>query len=334
MTGAFVDGYDVVLFDLDGVLYLGPVAVEGAVPGVHALRARGVRTAFVTNNAARANDEVAAHLIRLGLDVTPDEVVTSAQAASTMLAGALPAGSRVLVSGTANLVNQVELAGMVPVFRASDEPDAVIQGYDPELSWDMISQVSLAVQRGARWFATNTDRTRPTDQGLTPGVGAMIAAVAMTTRGDLEPEVAGKPYRPLFRETILRTGARHPLFVGDRLDTDILGACNSGMDSFMVFTGSHGVGDLCAAPEDSRPTAIGWNVASVLEPRREATLEPDAVRCGEATVRAVNGTAEFAGPIRAEREAQLDAAWALATLVWSGAASSYDAAAAELDLLP
>ena len=127
---AFVDGHDVAFFDLDGVVYLGPVAVEGAVEGVAALRAQGVRAIFVTNNAARSADVVAAHLTALGFPATADDLVTSAQAAAGLLRRELPPGSKVLVAGTSNLVQHVESAGMVAVTTAADEPVAVIQGSD------------------------------------------------------------------------------------------------------------------------------------------------------------------------------------------------------------
>ena len=328
---AFVDGHDVAFFDLDGVVYLGPVAVEGAVEGVAALRAQGVRAIFVTNNAARSADVVAAHLTALGFPATADDLVTSAQAAAGLLRRELPPGSKVLVAGTSNLVQHVESAGMVAVTTAADEPVAVIQGYDPAMTWPRLDEAALAVQRGARWFATNTDSTRPTDRGLVPGAGTMVAAVRATV--DHDPEVVGKPHRPLMEEAMLRTGARNPVFVGDRIDTDIMGAHVIGIDSFLVFTGAHGVKDLCAAPPDGRPTAIGWNVLSLFEPQRVASVQPGVATCRGVTASAVGGRAVLAGDLR-DREAQLDAAWALAQLAWSGAVSDVSAAADLLNLLP
>lgn len=328
---AFIDAYDAVFFDLDGVLYLGPHAVEGAVEGIGRLHERGVRTLYVTNNAARSAGAVAEHLTTLGFQAREDEVVSSAQAASGLLRRELPQGSKVLVAGTANLVDQVRLAGMVPVDSVEDEPDAVIQGYDPQMTLPRLDQAALAVQRGARWFATNLDSTRPTDQGLVPGLGAMVAAVRSTT--DHDPVVVGKPFRPLMDEAIRRSGARHPVFVGDRIDTDIMGAHTVGIDSFMVFTGAHGVRDLCTAPPHGRPTAIGWNVGSLFEPVRTATVDAAGARCRSVLVRSEEGEAVLEGDV-STREAQLDAAWALAVLTWSGAASGGDAVFAELDLLP
>lgn len=329
---AFIDSYDVALFDLDGVLYLGPEPVPGAPEAVAALRSRGVRTMFVTNNAARSEDAVIAHLSELGYPTATADLVTSAQATERVLRDTLPAGSKVLVSGTANLVAHVEGAGMVPVTSADDAPVAVVMGYHPGLSWHELDEVCFAVQRGARWIATNPDLTRPTHRGIVPGLGAMINAVTAAT-GRTPDVVVGKPYRPLMAEALRRSGARRPVFVGDRIDTDIRGAHEVGMDSFMVFTGAHGGADLLEAPPDGRPSAIGWSVASLLEPRRSASVLGDAATCGTAVVRVVDGVAVVEGRPR-DREAQLDTLWALTHLVWSGRVSEGRRALASLDLLP
>ena len=326
-----IESYDAVFFDLDGVLYLGPLAVEGAVDGVRRLHDAGVRTVYVTNNAARSTAKVAEHLSELGFNAQEDEVVSSAQAASGLLRRELPAGSKVLVAGTANLVEQVKLAGMVPVTEFADEPVAVIQGYDPAMTWPRLDQAAIAVQRGARWFATNTDSTRPTEHGLVPGAGAAVQAVGNTV--GRQPEVIGKPHRPLMDEALVRSGARRPVFVGDRIDTDIMGAVAVGMESLMVFTGAHGVRDLCTAGEDGRPTAIGWNVESLFAPRRTAEVDAEGATCGSVRVTHTDGTAAVAGDL-STREAQLDGAWALAQLFWAGRVSNAEAVFARLDLLP
>ncbi|MDO5533683.1 MAG: HAD-IIA family hydrolase [Propionibacteriaceae bacterium] len=328
---SFIEPYDAVFFDLDGVLYLGPLAVEGAVEGVQRLHQAGISTVYVTNNAARSTATVADHLVELGFAAQESEVVSSAQAASGLLRRELPAGSKVLVAGTDNLVEQVRLAGMVPVTTYAESPVAVIQGYDPAMTWPRLDQAAIAVQRGARWFATNTDSTRPTEHGIVPGAGAAIQAIRFTT--DHDPEVVGKPYRPLMDEALARSGAKQPVFVGDRIDTDIMGACAVGMDSFLVLTGAHGVRDLCAAPPHGRPTAIGWNVGSLFAPRRVATLDAAGAVCGGVRIDVVQDRAQVTGDL-ATREAQLDAAWALAQLVWAGHVSIDDPVFARLDLLP
>lgn len=328
---ALIEAYDAVFFDLDGVLYLGPEAVDGAVDGVQRLHEASVGTVYVTNNAARSTAVVANHLTELGFSAAEAEVVSSAQAASGLLRRELPAGSKVLVAGTDNLVEQVVAAGMMPVTRFDEQPVAVIQGYDPTMTWPRLDQAAIAVQRGARWFATNTDSTRPTEHGLVPGAGAAVNAVRSTV--DRDPEVVGKPFRPLMDEALARSGARRPIFVGDRIDTDIMGAHTVGMDSLMVFTGAHGVRDLCLAPLDGRPTAIGWNVLSLFEPQRRAAVDASGATCNGVRVVVRKGEAVVEGDVTT-REMQLDAAWALAQLFWTGVVSKADSVFRELDLLP
>ncbi|MFV0406073.1 MAG: HAD-IIA family hydrolase [Propioniciclava sp.] len=328
---AFIDSYDVALFDLDGVLYLGPAAVEDAVAGVGRLSTQGIRPFYVTNNAARSTAVVAAHLVDLGFPAHELDVISSAQATVGMLAQELPVGASILVAGSGNLVQLIEDAGFRAVFSADDNPVAVVQGYDPAMTWPRLDEAGLAVQRGARWIATNTDSTRPTERGRVPGAGMMVAAVQATV--DIEPEIIGKPHRPLMAEAMRRTGAINPVFVGDRIDTDIMGAHTVGIDSFMVFTGAHGVLDLCRAPVHGRPTAIGWNVASLFEPTRTAEPAADGVRCGATVVTASNGVAAVEGDL-SSRTAQLDAAWALATLCWTGVVSQPEPVAQLLRELP
>ena len=328
---AFVDDYDAVLFDLDGVLYLGPDPVPGAVDAVAALGARGVRTLYVTNNAARSDEVVAAHLSALGFAASVDDVMSSAQATQQVVRESLAAGSPVLVVGTANLVAHVEAAGMRPVTSADEAPVAVVIGYNPNLAWPELDEAAFALQRGARWIATNPDLTRPTDRGIVPGLGTMIAALHTAT-GRQPDVIVGKPYQPLMEAAVRRSGARRPVFVGDRIDTDIMGAHTIGIDSFMVFTGSNGVADLLTAPAHGRPDAIGWDVSSLLQPRRTASVEGSVARCGRATVTAVGGDATIDGPL-ADRDAQFDALWALAQLVWREQASADCAVVASLDLL-
>lgn len=327
-----IDGYDSALFDLDGVLYLGPVAVPGAAEAIAGLRELGVRVGFVTNNAARSPETVAEHLTDLGILADVSDIVTSAQAGAHMLARALPAGSSVLIVGTQALADEVAKVGLVPVWSSDERPVAVIQGYDPDMTWPRLDDACYAIQGGAAWFATNTDANRPTDRGRVPGAGAQIAVVATSVDG--EPQVAGKPFRPLLDETVERLGARRPIFVGDRIDTDIEGAVAVGMDSLFVFTGTHGKRELLAARPTGRPTFIGWGAGALLHPGRVAVPTGDEVACGRAVVGVKEGRIVIDGPL-ATREEQLDALWALLLLFWNQVddTDAEDALAA-LDMVP
>ncbi len=262
---AVIDAYDAALFDLDGVIYLGAHAIPGVADAITALRERGVKLGFVTNNAARSPQTVAQHLQELGIDATPDDVVTSGQAVARLMAAALPKGAPVLVEGTPALVAEIRAVGLTPVATSADRPAAVVVGHDPQLTWADLNDACFAVQAGAVWYGCNSDQTRPLGDVQAIGVGAMLDAMRVTMPAQ-EPILAGKPRRPLLDETLRRLGANHPIFVGDRLDTDIEGAHVVGIDSMFVLSGSHGSGDLLAAPPERRPTYVSANISGLLRP--------------------------------------------------------------------
>jgi glycerol-1-phosphatase len=211
---------------------------------------------------------------------------------------------------------------LTPVRSADDNPVAVIQGWAVDLTWEQLNEAAIAIHRGAHWVATNTDPTRPTDRGIVPGNGAAVAAVRMAVA--VQPEVAGKPYRPLLDETTIRLGADKPIFIGDRLDTDIAGAISAGIDSMFVLTGSHRARDLLAAAPDQRPTHVGRDLGALYQPPLIAVEEGEGIRCGAVRAREANGRIVFdtAPPAAAE----LHALWAAAQISWHAldAGSSLD----------
>lgn len=316
-----VSGYDAALFDLDGVIYLGPDAIDGVPEALADLRAGGTRLGFVTNNAARTPAAVAEHLRDLGIDASDSDVVNSTQATVRMLQGKLPEGAKVLVVGTDALATQLAEGGFVPVSALDEEPVAVIQGYHPQLPWSLLELGAIAVQRGAAWFATNPDQTRPTERGILPGCGGQVDLIADCVGH--RPPMAGKPFRPLFDETLLRLGATHPVFVGDRIDTDIIGAGNAGMDSLFVFTGAHGKYDLAAAEPIGRPTHIGYDVSALLAPVREVETVGNGFRCAEAEAWMVDGRA-VADAVPQDIDGQLDLLWCVLHAVWRFQADGKD----------
>ena len=331
---ALIDPYDAAFFDLDGVVYVGPSAVGGAAEAMTALDARGTRVMYLTNNAARSNRTVVDHLLRLGVPARPDTVLTSAQVAAAALSRELPAGSTVLVAGSESLAGLIAEAGLTPVYSADDDPMAVVQGYDPQLRWPMLDEVCLAVARGARWYATNDDASRPTERGLVPGVGGMIAAIHLALGG--EPVIFSKPFRPMLEEAVRRTGAARPILVGDRLDTDIAGARNVGIDSLLVFSGAHGKRELVAAGPGERPTYIGADIGALLAPARTADHASGVSRCRDVEAR-VSGDAITLSTVPGDVDGQLDALWAVATLAWrltdAGEVADPQAALSALDLV-
>lgn len=318
--------YDTALLDLDGVVYLQEEPVPGAAEALAAARTAGMRLEFVTNNASRRPDAVARLLDKVGVEARPEEVVTSAQAAAALLAEQLPAGSTVLVVGADALAEEIAEVGLRPVRSADDAPRAVVQGFAPEVGWAQLAEATVAIRAGASWVATNTDSTIPSPRGPLPGNGALVAAV-VTATGLAPDEIVGKPHPRLHQESVRRSGARRPLVVGDRLDTDIEGAVLAGCDSLLVFTGVATPAALLAAPEHARPTYVSTDLHGLLVPHPEPELLPgNTVRCGGWTVAVEDGTARLAG----EGDA-MDALRALCVAAWrSGAvpAITADGAAA------
>ena len=279
--------FDTVLLDLDGVVYIGPKAVPGAPEALTRVREAGMRTAFVTNNASRPPRVVAAHLRELGVQAADDDVVNSAQAASALFAQRLPAGSRVLVVGGVGLYEALEEAGLKPVGSMDDEPVAVVQGFTPDINWNLLVEGTRAVRAGLPWIATNMDATVPTPYGPAPGNGTMVDAVITATK--VQPEVAGKPQPTLFREAATRYGSKKTMVVGDRLDTDLEGARAAGMVGMIVLTGVHRAGDLISATADVRPHLIARDLNGLLEAHPGPVVHGDLVTVGESRVRVGKG---------------------------------------------
>jgi glycerol 3-phosphatase-2 len=277
-VNALCESYDVALLDLDGVVYIGAQAVPGAPKALAAARSRGMRLAFVTNNAARPARVVAQHLTELGVPADESEVTTSSQAAARYLAEHLNAGAAVLVVGTVGLVEALTERGLRPVHSADDDPAAVVQGYSPDLDWHQLAEGAVAIRRGALWVATNLDPTVPSARGPLPGNGSLVAALRHAT--GVDPVTTGKPDPTMHRETMLRSHAAHPLVVGDRLDTDIEGARAVGCASLLVLSGVTTPGDLLAAPAVQRPDFLGRDVGALLHPHHAAVEVAGGLRCG------------------------------------------------------
>ena len=275
--------YDVALLDLDGTVYLAGAAIPGAPEALRKAAAAGMRLAYVTNNASRTPAAIAALLVGFGVSATTQDVVTSAQAAARMLAKRLPAGAPVLVVGGSGLRMAVRERGLRPVSTAAERPQAVVQGYSPNISYSLLEEGGLAVAAGALFVASNADLTLPTRRGSQPGNGAFVQVIAAAT--GVRPLVAGKPEPPLQEESILRTGAKHPLVVGDRLDTDIEGAHRVGLDSMLVLTGVTSPAEAILAPPWQRPTYLAENLAGLLEPHPDVTSQNGTFSCDGWTAR-------------------------------------------------
>ncbi|MFD9606574.1 HAD hydrolase-like protein [Streptomyces sp. NPDC059970] len=310
---ALNEAYDTALLDLDGVVYAGGHAIVHAVESLGAARDGGMHLAYVTNNALRPPAAVAEHLTELGVPAEPADVITSAQAVARLMADQLPTGARVLVVGGEGLHVALRERGLVPVESADDEPVAVAQGYGgPDMTWGRFAEAAYAIARGVPWFASNTDLTIPSARGIAPGNGAAVEVVRIATGA--EPQVAGKPLPPMHRETVLRTGAERPLVVGDRLDTDIEGAFNGGVDSLLVLTGVTDAAQLVAAEPRHRPTYVDADLRGLLTGQPEVVRAGDGFGCGgwTASVRGGDLVLEGDGDVLDGLRALCGAAWSYA----------------------
>ena len=279
---ALLHRFDALLFDLDGVVYVGPDAVPHAAETIATARAAGVACGYVTNNAARSAQSVAAHLAELGIDATVEDVITSPQAAVSVLPRFVPAGSRILVIGGPGISETLAAAGYRPVRSLAEQPAAVMQGFSPDLTWRDLAEATFAVRAGLPWIATNPDLTFPAPGGIAPGNGALVRLVAETA-GRRPDAVAGKPEPPLLREAVARLGATRPLMVGDRLDTDIAAGARVGIPTLLVLTGVTTVAEILRAVPEERPDFIGADLRTLTRPYPELTRAAgDDAACGDA----------------------------------------------------
>jgi HAD superfamily hydrolase (TIGR01450 family) len=310
-----LEGVDTILADLDGVVYAGPGALPFAVDSLNAA-AGNARLGYITNNASRTDASVAAHLTSLGLSVAPHDVVTSPQAAMRLLAQIVPPPATILVVGGDGLVDELQKAGYTVTRSADQAPRAVVQGFAPEVAWTDLAEAAFALQLpedegGIPWIATNTDWTIPRERGIAPGNGTLVSAVH-TAVGRLAT-VAGKPETPIFEEALARFGAQRALFIGDRLDTDILGASRAGIDSALVLTGIDRPKHVLAAPEGSRPTFILSDLRELHESYPAVTEREDVFTVRGAAVRVRGADVE----IVAESGSQIDLLRAGAAAIWA-----------------
>jgi len=283
VPNSLLDGVDTILADLDGVIYKGAGAIPYAVESINAAVESGVRVGYITNNASRTDASVAEHLTGLGLTVAAEDVVTSPQAAMRLLADLVPAGSTILVVGGDGLTVELEKNGFVVTRSALDNPAAVVQGFAPTVGWEQLAEAAFALHTGIPWVATNTDWTIPVARGTAPGNGTLVSAVH-TAVGRL-PVVAGKPEVAMFTLAVERFAATKAIVIGDRLDTDILGANRAGLESVLVLTGIDQAKQVLAAAVDQRPTYILDDLRQLAEPYPETVVDGALTTVGTASVR-------------------------------------------------
>jgi 4-nitrophenyl phosphatase len=223
------------IFDMDGVIYRGEVVVPGAADFLAGLRRRNIPYVFLTNNSTTPSDKVAARLARMGVQATPDEVLTSADVTAAALADEMP-GGRVLLVGEEGIHRALAERG----FQFTEDhrdADIVVVGMDRQFTYAKAQEAGLAIRGGAAFVATNTDRSLPTPIGLVPGAGSIVAMLEAAT--DVQARVFGKPSPGIYLYALPRLGvpAHRAAAVGDRPETDIIGGQQAGMRTIGVLTG-------------------------------------------------------------------------------------------------
>ena len=257
------------VIDMDGVLWEGDRALPGLAEFFAALRRRGVPFVLATNNASRTPEQYLAKLAGFGVTVARDEVLTSAQATALYLLSIAEGHAangrrpRVFAIGDDGVRQALTEAGFDLLGLYELGADYVVCGMDRGLSWDKLATASLNIRAGARFVGTNPDRSFPTERGLTHGNGAILAALQTAT--DVAPIVIGKPEPIMYQQALRRLGAdpAHTLAIGDRLDTDILGAIRAGMPSLLVLTGITTAAEAAAA--QGTPEAPTWTLPGLAD---------------------------------------------------------------------
>ena len=260
---ALAEEYDCALLDLDGTAWSGDERIEHAASSVIEARTMGMASAFVTNNAMRTPQQVADKLNSMDFEATPEMVMTSAMDIAAIMAEELDEGAKVFVLGGPGLRQALEEQGFELVDSADDEPAAVVQGLDKEVNWTLLSEGAFAIERGAAFYASNLDATLPVERGQALGNGSLVRAIQHATRK--RPTAGGKPEPGIYRRASQLVGATNPMAVGDRLETDIMGAVAAGVPAMHVLTGVHQARAVLRAPRGQRPTYLALDMRGMLE---------------------------------------------------------------------
>jgi 4-nitrophenyl phosphatase len=249
------------VIDMDGVLWAGRQPLPGLLPFFDALRQRQVRIILATNNSSLTPDQYVAKLAGMGVEVSVDEVLTSAQATASYLQPRIGAGgASVFPIGEDGVIQALSATGFRITGLYETGAEYVVVGMDRGITWDKLATATLNIRAGATFVGTNPDVSLPTERGITHGNGAILAALQAAT--GITPTVIGKPEPIMYQQALERLGTDpdYTVAIGDRLDTDILGAVRAGLPSVLVLTGISQRADLPSAP--AQPT---WVLADIRE---------------------------------------------------------------------
>ncbi len=254
------------IIDLDGVLYRGRMPVAGAPEFVAALRHSETPVVLLTNNSARTAAQYVDKLARMRIVIEADRILTSGEATALYLCRVAPDGATVFAIGDEGV--RTELVNRGFVLRNDPDVEYVVVGFDRAVNYDKLKLAALAIRAGAKFLGTNPDKSFPTEAGLIPGNGAILAAIEAAT--DVSPLIIGKPQPAIFELALekLGTHAEETVMIGDRLDTDILGARQVGLISILVLSGVTRAEQLAGA--SVAPDMVFDDIAAVHEAWRKA----------------------------------------------------------------
>lgn len=240
-TATILPDLRALIIDMDGVLWRGDTALPGFNLFFDALRCQQISFTLATNNSTKTQAQYAQKCAKFGVKVAPEEILTSAVAATVYLQNYYPPGTRVYVIGKRGIREAVAKAGFVIVER---EAQVVVVGLDVDLTYAQLKQATLLINDGADFIGANPDLTLPTEEGLTPGNGVILAAITAAT--GKKPTIIGKPERFMFELALKRLAANpaQTAIIGDRLDTDILGGQWAGLKTILVLSGATKLQDL------------------------------------------------------------------------------------------
>jgi len=247
------------LLDLDGTIYRGKTAIPGAAEFVRHLKEQQIPFLYLTNNSAASPEVVAGRLREMGIGAEASDVYTSSMATANYLSEQAEKGTGVYMIGEEGLREQLVQAG----FRITEEaPKYVVVGIDRAFTYEKLAIAARAVRAGAVLIATNADAALPTDGGLYPGNGSLVAAISVASA--TKPIIIGKPEPIIVRYALERLGTelRDTLIVGDNLSTDIEAGAKTGLDSLLVLTGYSNREE--AAVHSAQPTHIAEDLTDWL----------------------------------------------------------------------
>ena len=247
------------IIDMDGVLWEGDRPLPGLVEFFQTLRDRHIKFVLATNNASKTPEQYVTKLTGMGVTVARDEILTSAQAAALYLRQQSANGARVFAIGEDGLRQALTEQGLALADLYDVDAQFVVCGMDRGLSWDKLATATLNIRAGARFIGTNPDVTLPTERGITHGNGAVLAALQAAT--GVAPTIMGKPEAIMYQLAIERLGAdlASTAAIGDRLETDILGAVRAGIRSVLVLSGVSSREQLTGL--DYQPTWVMQDIA-------------------------------------------------------------------------